>query len=183
MKIIMKKNKFIILGNLLIIFATAFYAFSAVVNKPSAQTLPPKQGKVQLQTQTPSQPPPVLTIPQNTYNYNPLVKPDPFKPFIDLKVKVPALKTDKKEAKAKVESIFPLQKVEAENFNLVGIIGDEARRVAIVEDSAKKFYPLVIGTRIGLNNGKVSNILADRITVDELAGKKIKRIILKLRNN
>jgi Tfp pilus assembly protein PilP len=70
-----------------------------------------------------------------------------------------------------------------DNFNLVGIMGDETRRVAVVEDAAKKFYPLVVGTRMGLHNGKVTNILADRIIVDELDGKKTKRIILKLRNN
>ncbi|MCK7504388.1 MAG: pilus assembly protein PilP [Desulfobacterales bacterium] len=70
-----------------------------------------------------------------------------------------------------------------ENFNLVGIAGDQIRRVAVVEDSTKKFYPLFIGTRIGLHNGKVADILADRVTVDELHGKKVKRIILKLRKN
>ncbi len=160
----------IILCNFLILFAAVFCAFGADVNKTSEQT------QVTLQQAR------VLSISQNVYSYNPLGKPDPFKPLVEAKVATP-VKKELKPIKTKVESIFPLQKVETESFNLVGIIGDQTRRVAIVEDSAKKFYPLVVGTRIGLRNGKVSEILSDRITVDELAGKKVKRIVLKLRNN
>jgi len=172
----MKKNKIIILCNLLILFTIAFFAFGAETNKPSVKTLPsaPKIGQSRIQV--PSLPP-VLPAPVNVYSYNPSGKPDPFKPFIDVQVAVAA----KKESK--VESIFPLQREGADSFNLVGIIGDQTRRVAVVQDSAKKFYPLFIGTRIGLHNGKVTNILADRVTVDELDGKKVKRIILKLRKN
>ena len=62
-------------------------------------------------------------------------------------------------------------------------MGDRVRRVAIVEDTGRRFYPLFVGTHIGLNNGKVSEILADRVAVDEPDGKKVKRIILKLRKN
>jgi len=82
-----------------------------------------------------------------------------------------------------VESIFPLQRAAVESFRLVGIVGDQVRRVAVVEDTSRKFYPIFVGTRIGLNDGKVTDILADRITVDEFEGKKIKRVILKLRKN
>jgi type IV pilus assembly protein PilP len=172
----MKKIKIIILCNLLILFTTAFCAFGAETNKPVVKTLPSAPRTGQPQIQAPALPP-VPTPPVNVYSYNPSGKPDPFKPFIDVQVAAVA----KKETK--VESIFPLQREEAESFNLVGIIGDQTRRVAVVQDSAKKFYPLFIGTRIGLRNGKVTNILADRVTVDELNGKKVKRIILKLRKN
>jgi len=172
----MKNKKIIILCNLLILFTTACCVFGAEANKPFVKALPPAPKAGQLQTQAPSLPP-VLPAPENAYSYNPAGKPDPFKPFIDVQVAVAA----KKERK--VESIFPLQREEAESFTLVGIIGDEARRVAMVQDSAKKFYPLFIGTRIGLHNGKVTSILADRVTVDELDGRKTKRIILKLRKN
>lgn len=84
---------------------------------------------------------------------------------------------------AKAESIFPLQKAGVENFKVVGIMGDEIRRVAIVEDAGKKFYPLFVGTRMGLHNGKVTDILADRVIVEELDGKKTRRVVLKLRKN
>lgn len=161
----MKKNKIIIPISLLILFTAAFCAFPAEVNKPSPQTQ--------------AQPlPQVLQIQDNTYSYNPLGKPDPFKPFIDLQVS-----PEKKGKTVKEESIFPLLRAGVENFNLVGIVGDQVRRVAVVEDSAKKFYPLFIGTRIGLHNGKVTDILSDRVMVAEMQGKKVKRIILKLRKN
>lgn len=165
MKRKMKKIKIIILCNLLILFTTAFCAFCAEVNKPS------------LQTQTPSLLP-VFQTQNNTYSYRPLGKPDPFRPFVDVESTVA-----KKRKEGKAQSIFPLQRMGVEHFNLVGIAGDQIRRVAVVEDSNKKFYPLFIGTQIGLHNGKVADILADRVTVDELHGKKVKRIILKLRKN
>jgi len=172
----MKKNKTIIFCIVLFLFSTAIYAFCIEVYKASPQTLPPARGTGQPPVQAPSAPQ-VAPAPDNAYSYNPLGKPDPFKPFIDIEIKAA------KKEKSKIESIFPLQRAEVENFKLVGIVGDQERRVAVVEDSNKKFYPLFIGTRIGLHDGKVTDILADRVTVDELDGKKIKRIILKLRKN
>lgn len=177
MKRKMKKIKIIILCNLLILFATAFYAFCAEANKPSVQPLSSTPKTAQLQVPAPPLPP-VLQPPDNAYSYNPLGKPDPFKPFVD--VEISAMK---KEKESKVESIFPLQRLGVENFKLVGIAGDQIRRVAVVEDATKKYYPVFIGTRMGLHNGKVTDILADRVTVDELDGKKVKRIVLKLRQN
>jgi type IV pilus assembly protein PilP len=117
-------------------------------------------------------------MPANVYSYRPQGKPDPFKPFVDAQI-VAA----KKGKAAATPSIFPLQKAGVENFNVVGIMGDDIRRMAIVEDAAKKFYPLFVGTRIGLHNGKVTDILADRVIVDELDGKKTRRVVLKLRQN
>jgi type IV pilus assembly protein PilP len=172
----MKKNKTILFCIVLILFSTAICAFCIEVKKPAPQTLPPTRGTVQPPMQAPSAPQ-VAPAPDNAYSYNPLGKPDPFKPFIDVEIKAA------KKEKSKIESIFPLQRADVENFKLVGIVGDQERRVAVVEDSNKKFYPLFIGTRIGLHDGKVTDILADRVTVDELDGKKIKRIILKLRKN
>jgi type IV pilus assembly protein PilP len=100
---------------------------------------------------------------------------DPFRPFVEIEVA-----TKKKEEKKDLSSIFPLQRAETEKFRVVGIAGDQMRRVAIVEDVAKKFYPLFTGTHIGLHNGKVIEIMADRVIVEEQESKKAKRIILKL---
>jgi len=171
----MKKNNIIILSNLLILFAMTVCAYGAEAKKPSppAQPSPPA---VAAPLPAPQAPPAAPSL-SSTYSYNPLGKPDPFKPFIDVQI-LPA----KKEVK-KIESIFPLQRADVENFKLVGIVGDDRHRVAMVEDATKKFYPLFIGTRIGLHNGKVTDILADRVTVDEVEGKKVKRIVLKLRKN
>jgi type IV pilus assembly protein PilP len=116
--------------------------------------------------------------PENTYSYNPLGKPDPFRPFVDEE-----LVTKKREEKKDLSSIFPLQRFEVDKFRVVGIAGDDQRRIAIVEDATKKFYPVFIGTHIGIYNGKVTDILPDRVIVTEFEKRKAKRIILKLRKN
>jgi type IV pilus assembly protein PilP len=117
-------------------------------------------------------------VPQ--YSYNPAGKPDPFKPFIELDAAA-----KKKVEKAKPLPIFPLQRADIDEFKLVGISGDEQKRKAIVQDSKGKVYPVFIGTSIGLNNGRVVGILADRVIVEEKvkarAGKpKTNRITIKL---
>ena len=114
------------------------------------------------------------------YSYNPTGKPDPFRPFIVVDV---AVEKKQGEKKAAAVSIFPLQMAETEKYRVVGIAGDESYRMAIAEDAAKKFYPLFKGTHIGLNNGKVIEIMADRVIVEEYEAKKAKRVILKLRKN
>jgi type IV pilus assembly protein PilP len=126
---------------------------------------------------------PINTVPAiqtavSTYSYNPAGKPDPFRPFVEDEVAA-----KKREEKKKVSSIFPLQRMEVEQFKLVGIAGGQNRRLAMVEDMTKKFYPLSIGTRIGINNGKVIEISSDRVIVEEYKTKKAKRIILKLHKN
>jgi type IV pilus assembly protein PilP len=192
----MKKNNLILVVSLLILLASASFVFSAETAKPLPPAkvgpqvkpahvpspIPPpvkpvKPGEAQPQAQTPLTLP-VVQTPENVYNYNPLGKPDPFRPFVDIEVAAV-----KKEKEAKKESIFPLQRAEVESFKLVGIVGDQARRVAVVEDSTKKYYPIFVGTKIGLHDGKVTEILMDRVTVDEWDGKKMKRIVLKLRKN
>jgi type IV pilus assembly protein PilP len=130
-------------------------------------------------TQIQQPPPPLAPTSLDNYSYNPSGKPDPFRPFIvvvDVAVKQQVVK--KAEA-----SMFPLQRAETEKYRVVGIAGDKDHRVAIAEDVAKKFYPLFIGTHIGLYNGKVIEIMADRVIVEEYETKKAKRVILKLRTN
>jgi Tfp pilus assembly protein PilP len=97
-------------------------------------------------------------------------KSDPFRPFIETD---PTLKKKregelKKMPGPKSRPISPLQQAEIGQFRLVGIVGDEKSYVAIVEDGvAKKFYPLHVGTYIGLNGGRVASILPDRVIVEE----------------
>lgn len=116
---------------------------------------------------------------ESTYSYNPAGKTDPFRPFVDDEIAA----KKKEEKKKDVSSIYPLQRVEIDKFRVVGIAGEQSRRVAVVEDAAKKYYPLLVGTRIGLNNGKVVEILPDRVIVEEYKTKKAKTIILKLHKN
>jgi type IV pilus assembly protein PilP len=122
--------------------------------------------------------------PAPTYEYNAAGKPDPFKPFMETE---PVLKTNKekeedlkKKTPARSGYISPLQRADIGQFRLLGIAGDENRRTAIVEDGvAKKYYPLFVGTYIGLNGGRVAAILRDRVVVEERTetrDKKTKRV-------
>ena len=118
---------------------------------------------------------------KETYHYNPTGKADPFKPFID--VELAKKKTVEQSGSL---SLNPLQRQTVEQFRLVGIIGDHKGRRAMVQDSAGKFYSLLPGAYIGLNHGRISKILADRIIVDEKIrtdkGKiESRKIIIKLR--
>jgi type IV pilus assembly protein PilP len=119
--------------------------------------------------------------PAPTYEYNAAGKPDPFKPFMETE---PVLKKKEenliKKTVGKGGPISPLQQMDIEQLRLVGIAGDQNRYVAIVEDGvAKKYYPLFVGTHIGLNGGRVAAILPDRLLVEERVetrDKKTKRV-------
>ena len=184
----MKKIKFATTSIFIIIFIIANFTSAAEVKKAlsAAPTLPaapvaapaahvaPAVAPTQIQ-----QPPPPAPASIDNYSYNPSGKPDPFRPFIVV-VDVAAKQQVTKKAEA---SMFPLQRAETEKYRVVGIAGDKNYRVAIAEDAVKKFYPLFIGTHIGLYNGKVIEIMADRVIVEEYETKKAKRVILKLRKN
>jgi Tfp pilus assembly protein PilP len=166
----MRKMTFIFFSLVIYLFSTEFIVSAAEVKN----ALPPVSSKtVGVQAPGSGQQPA-----ESTYNYNPLGKPDPFRPFVEEEIAA-----KKKEAKTGLISIYPLQKEDVDKFRVVGIAGDQKRRVAVVEDATKKYYPLFIGTHIGLHNGKVMEILSDRVIVEEYEAKKAKKIILKLHKN
>ncbi|MDD4357791.1 MAG: pilus assembly protein PilP [Smithellaceae bacterium] len=197
----MKKIKMIILCNLLILFLAAFSVYCAEPVDSAQQANPPTSAASagSSETQAPPSSPQILPTPQapggvaqdatmpvpafqaapapgSAYSYNPAGKPDPFKPFVDVDVK--------SAHKKKEESIFPLERAEIDSFTLVGIVGDPSKRIAIVQDANKKFYPMFVGSHIGTRKGKVTGILADRVTIDELDdNNKVRKIVLKLRKN
>jgi len=111
--------------------------------------------------------------PETAQEYQmPAVKKDPFKPFLEMDQILMRKKQEErqKKAAAKGRPISPLQQAEIGQFRLVGIAGDDRKRTAIVEDSkTKRFYPLSVGTYIGPNEGRVAEILADRVVVVERA--------------
>ncbi len=93
------------------------------------------------------------------YQYNPLGKPDPFKPFIQL--------TPVREL-SRTTPLTPLQKYDISQLKLVAIISTPEGNIAMVEDSAGKGYFVKRGTEIGKNDGKVTKILKDRLIVEEI---------------
>jgi len=177
----MKKIKFAIASTFIIVFMIAIFAFAAEVKNtlPATTTVPAATAATPTQIQ---QPPPLAPTSIDNYSYNPSGKPDPFRPLVEA-VKLQDIDVKKQIAKKAEASMFPLQRAETEKYRVVGIAGDKDHRVAIAEDAAKKFYPLFIGTHIGLYNGKVIDILADRVIVEEYETKNAKRVILKLRKN
>lgn len=193
----MKKIKFAIAGAFIICFAVNSTFAAEVKNTlpatartnfniaPAATTVQTKQlpvagSALNVTPVAPSTQSPQLTLtPADNYIYNPTGKPDPFRPFVTVDTAVAKQQLAKK---AEV-SIFPLQRADAEKYRIVGIAGNKDQRVAICEDTAKKFYPLYVGTHIGLYNGKVIEILADRVIIEEYEANKPRRVILKLRKN
>jgi type IV pilus assembly protein PilP len=93
------------------------------------------------------------------YSYNPVGKPDPFRPFIQLT----STKGDSKTA-----PLTPLQKYDISQLKLVAIISSPDGNIALVEDVAGKGYFLKKGTWIGKNDGKVTKILKDKVIVEEV---------------
>lgn len=115
------------------------------------------------------------------YKYNPVGKPDPFKPYI-----VDEISAKKKREMPKALPINPLQRAGIEQFKLVGIAGYNHSRIAMVTDVKGKFYPIFVGTYIGLHNGRVVEILQDRVIVEETIKAeakhaKTKKVAIKLR--
>ncbi|MGZ6193557.1 MAG: pilus assembly protein PilP [Syntrophales bacterium] len=116
------------------------------------------------------------------YKYNPIGKPDPFKPFIEQEL------SPKKKTATRTLPISPLQREGIDKFRLVGISGDDHHRIAIVQDVKGKAYPIFQGTYIGQNGGRVVEILPDRIIIEEKnkaedKQAKTKRLTMKLRKD
>ncbi len=95
---------------------------------------------------------------------------DPFIPLLSEKKEPapPAVKADGKPIKLKPKRILtPLEKMDISQIKLVAVIEMKGRSVAMVEESSGKGYEVVIGTYIGKNNGQVTAINSDGITVKE----------------
>jgi len=170
----MKKIKFIIFNIFVIIHTVCIFAYAAEVKNTAASVQPSSSATTTVQPQIQQQ---VQSekMPESNYKYYPLGKPDPFNPFVEIEIA-----SKKKENKF---SAYPLERDEIANFKLSGIIGDQIQRLAIVEimeEGKMKFYPLLKGTHIGLHKGKVLEIMADRVIVEEIEKSKTRRIILKL---
>ncbi len=93
------------------------------------------------------------------YAYDPTGKPDPFKPFIQM---------SPSKAYSKNVPQTPLQKYEVSQLILVAIITTPEGNIALVEDSLGKGYFLKRGTGIGKNDGKVKQILKDKVIIEEV---------------
>ena len=113
---------------------------------------------------------------QSPYRYNASGKPDPFRPFLQAKIKTG--KTFNRgrddEAKRGVERppvcSTPLECLDVGQLTLVGVVGIEGNggRIAMAQDSSGIGYTIKVGDRIGFNHGRVTAILPDRVVVTEM---------------
>jgi type IV pilus assembly protein PilP len=96
--------------------------------------------------------------------YNPKGKLDPFAPLI--KEKPVALPVKHRKA-VRRKLLTPLEKLDLSQLKLVAILRAQSGNKALVEEDSGKGYIIKKGTYIGTNAGRVTNILPDRIIVEE----------------
>ena len=84
---------------------------------------------------------------------------DPFAPIVGDKPR----HVLKKELRPRT----PLETLDPGQLNLVGVMLSDKGNTAILEDASGKGYVIKEGTYIGMNSGKVIQILRDRVIVEE----------------
>ncbi|MEI6260949.1 MAG: pilus assembly protein PilP [Deltaproteobacteria bacterium] len=98
-------------------------------------------------------------------SYNPEGKIDPFLPL--LKDEPQKVLPDTKTKKEKREPTTPLERVDLSQLKLTAIIRTPSGFKAMVEEITGKGYIISVGTYIGIHSGSVTNILKDRVIVEE----------------
>ena len=97
--------------------------------------------------------------------YNPAGKVDPFAPLYKEEKEKEAQKVVAKP-KGPERPRTPLEKLDLAQLKLTAIISTANIRKALVEEVSGKGYVVGIGTRIGLERGKVVEIAQDRIIIE-----------------
>jgi type IV pilus assembly protein PilP len=98
--------------------------------------------------------------------YNSKGKPDPFLPFIKSKAE---RESDKEKNVNRRIPRTPLEKVDFSQMKLTAIVQSPAGNFGLIEESTGKGYVVSVGTFIGVNGGKIKQILDDRLVVEEEA--------------
>ncbi len=86
---------------------------------------------------------------------------DPFAPLFKEEPKKP------KEAPTNTRILTPLEKLDLSQLKLVGIVRSSGGSRALVEESSGKGYIIRKGTLIGIHSGKVSDILENKVIIEE----------------
>ena len=114
------------------------------------------------------------------FKYRPQGKVDPFLPLIAKKKKTIPSKSDtvqKAIRKKRTRILTLLEKFDLSQLKLTAVLRTSKNAVAIVEETSGRGFVVKTGTRIGLNSGRVVDILMDRIIIQEIeeliAGKKL----------
>ena len=96
--------------------------------------------------------------------YDPQGKIDPFLPLLQEKVEESAPVIDDQPQRI----LTPLEKIELSQIRLVAVVIMGSKRIAMVEEATGKGYEVSIGTFIGKNQGKVTEINDSSVMITEL---------------
>ena len=124
----------------------------SISNKPSSESRKPSFGQM-------------ASTSDAGVSYDPEGKTDPFAPLLkDDPLKV---LPDAKTKSEKREPTTPLERIDLSQLKLTAIIRTPSGFKAMVEETTGKGYIVTVGTYVGIHSGKVTNILKDRIIVEE----------------
>ena len=133
-----------------------------IKNKPKKDELNPKNNEISAKESG-------LQVSEQKGNkeerehYDSQGKIDPFRPLIQEKPEesIPVVDAGPKRI------LTPLEKIDLSQIRLVAVIIMKNKQIAMVEEASGKGYEIGIGTYIGKNQGKVSEIKASSIVIKE----------------
>ena len=102
--------------------------------------------------------------------YDPTDKIDPFRPLFADTSTTESDEMDREQPvkrREKRKPVTPLERVDLSQLTLVGVVSSPEKNRALIEEMNGKGYIVNIGTYIGINSGKVVQILRDRIVIEE----------------
>lgn len=100
---------------------------------------------------------------KNSAHYDAKGKIDPFKPLLQEKTAKVVSVVDKSPQRI----LTPLEKIKLSQIRLVAVVILDNRRIAMVEESSGKGYEVRVGTYIGKNQGRVTEIKKNSIVIKE----------------
>ncbi|MCF6247346.1 MAG: pilus assembly protein PilP [Desulfobacula sp.] len=104
----------------------------------------------------------VAAVMQRSEHYSSKGKIDPFRPLFQEKAATPL---PSKKVPARI--LTPLEKIELNQIRLVAVIVMKDRRIAMVEEAGGKGYEVSVGTYIGKQSGKITQIKDSSIVIRE----------------
>ena len=105
-----------------------------------------------------------LVLPEIKLVYDPTGKIDPFVPLMEDK---PALAEGTQTVKKRRIPLTPLEKVDLSQLRLEGVLLAPNGNRAMVAEASGKGYIVSVGTYIGTQSGRVTQILKDRMIIEE----------------
>lgn len=168
----------------LILFLMGLFLINCGGSGTPLPPAPPPRPAAQIPKPTPSAPAAAPVVagtveepkgdPNTTFQYNPEGRRDPFKSIIISSAK-----------RAANDTLPPLQRRELSELKVIGVIWGGLGYGAVIQTPDGKGYPVRKGTRVGLNNGMVSQINTKQVIVmenylDIFGERKIREITLEL---